>query len=81
MAAGALRTLRAAGRSVPEHVAVVGFDDLPIARTTEPPLTTVHQPVQALGQEMARMLVALMNGEQPSSLLLPTHLVVRASAP
>ena len=81
MAAGALRALRAAGRRVPEHVAVVGFDDLPIARTTEPPLTTVHQPVQALGREMARMLVALMTGEQPSSLLLPTHLVVRASAP
>jgi len=81
MAAGALRALRAAGRRVPEDVAVVGFDDLPIARTTEPPLTTVHQPVRALGQEMARMLLALMAGEHPNPLLLPTHLVVRASAP
>ncbi len=81
MAAGALRTLRAAGRRVPEDVAVVGFDDLPIARITEPPLTTVHQPVQALGQEMVRMLLALMAGERPSPLILPTHLVVRASAP
>jgi DNA-binding LacI/PurR family transcriptional regulator len=81
MAAGALRALRAAGRQVPEDVAVVGFDDLPIARTTEPPLTTVHQPVRALGQEMARMLLALMAGEHPTPLLLPTHLVVRASAP
>jgi DNA-binding LacI/PurR family transcriptional regulator len=81
MAAGALRALRAAGRRVPEDVAVVGFDDLPIARATDPPLTTVHQPVQALGQEMARMLLALMAGEDPTPLLLPTHLVVRASAP
>jgi DNA-binding LacI/PurR family transcriptional regulator len=81
MAAGAVRTLKAAGRSVPDDVAVVGFDDLPVALTTEPALTTVHQPVQALGQEMAKMLITLMAGEQPTPLLLPTHLVVRASAP
>ncbi|MDI5963797.1 LacI family DNA-binding transcriptional regulator [Streptomyces sp. SL13] len=81
MAAGAVRTLKAAGRSVPGDVAVAGFDDLPVALTTEPALTTVHQPVQALGQEMAKMLIALMAGEQPTPLLLPTHLVVRASAP
>jgi DNA-binding LacI/PurR family transcriptional regulator len=81
MAAGALRALRAAGRTVPDDVAVVGFDDLPIAQTTDPALTTVHQPVQALGREMAKMLIDLMDGEQPSPLLLPTHLVVRASAP
>src|ERR1700677_2366107 len=81
MAAGALRTLKAAGRSVPGDVAVVGFDDLPIARSTDPALTTVHQPVQALGREMAKMLIDLMAGEQPSPLLLPTHLVVRDSAP
>lgn len=81
MAAGAVRTLKTAGRSVPDDIAVVGFDDLPVARTTEPALTTVHQPVQALGQEMAKMLIALLAGEQPTPLLLPTHLVVRASAP
>jgi len=81
MAAGAVRTLTAAGRSVPGDVAVVGFDDLPIARRTDPPLTTVHQPVQELGREMAKMLIALLAGERPSPLILPTHLVVRASAP
>lgn len=81
MAAGAVRTLKAAGRTVPGDVAVVGFDDLPIARTTDPALTTVHQPVQALGQEMAKMLLGLMDGERPTPLLLPTHLVVRESAP
>ena len=81
MAAGALRTLTAAGRSVPGDVAVVGFDDLPFARRTAPPLTTVHQPVQDLGREMAKMLISLMAGEHPSPLILPTHLVLRASAP
>ena len=81
MAAGALRTLKAHGRSVPADVAVVGFDDLPIARHTDPPLTSVNQPIQALGREMAKMLVSLIDGEQPSALILPTRLTVRASAP
>ena len=81
MAAGAIRTLRAAGRTVPGDVAVVGFDDLPIARNTDPALTTVHQPIQGLGREMAKMLIALMAGERPHPLLLPTRLVRRASAP
>jgi DNA-binding LacI/PurR family transcriptional regulator len=80
MAAGAIRTLRAAGRSVPHDVAVIGFDDLPIAQATDPALTTVHQPVQALGQHMARMLMDLLAGEHPQPLLLPTHLVHRDSA-
>jgi len=81
MAAGALRALRAAGRSVPGDVAVVGFDDLAVAQLTDPPLTTVHQPIQALGQEMAKMLLRLVAGERPGPLILPTRLVVRGSAP
>lgn len=79
MAAGALRALRGAGRAVPRDVAVVGFDDLDIAQIAEPSLTTVHQPIQALGNETARMLVGRITGEEPSSLILPTHLVARAS--
>ena len=81
MAAGALRTLRAAGRRVPEDVAVVGFDDLDIARQTEPGLTVVSQPIRALGHEMATMLVRLIDGDSPTPIILPTHLVVRGSAP
>ncbi|MFF0750772.1 LacI family DNA-binding transcriptional regulator [Streptomyces sp. NPDC004267] len=80
MGAGALRTLRGAGRRVPADVAVIGFDDLAAARIADPPLTTVHQPVEGLGREMARMLVALINGQDPTPLILPTRLVVRASA-
>ncbi|MEU7865268.1 LacI family DNA-binding transcriptional regulator [Dactylosporangium sp. NPDC049140] len=80
MAAGAVRVLRERGRRVPDDVAVVGFDDLEIAARTDPPLTTVHQPVRVLGQEMARMLTALLSDREPSPLILPTRLVVRDSA-
>lgn len=80
MGAGALRTLREAGRLIPADVAVVGFDDLAVAQIADPPLTTVHQPITALGREMARMLVALINGEDPTPLILPTRLVTRSSA-
>ncbi|MGW3292661.1 LacI family DNA-binding transcriptional regulator [Streptomyces xiamenensis] len=80
MASDALRALRETGRSVPGDVAVVGFDDLDIAKITEPPLTTVHQPIQALGREMAALLVRLVAGEEPSSLILPTELVTRSSS-
>jgi DNA-binding LacI/PurR family transcriptional regulator len=80
MAAGALRALREAGRSVPADVSVVGFDDAPVARLTTPQLTTVQQPVRQLGREMARMLLALIEGEEPTPLILPTRLVQRESS-
>ena len=69
----------AAGR-VPGDVAVVGFNDIVTAQHTQPALTTVRQPIDALGREMTRMLVRLINGEQPTSLILPTELIVRDSA-
>ena len=80
MAVGALRVLRQTGRAVPGDVAVVGFDDLAVSMTADPPLTTIHQPIQALGREMTRVLIALLAGEQPSPVILPTTLVVRDSA-
>jgi DNA-binding LacI/PurR family transcriptional regulator len=80
MAVGALRALREAGRSVPGDVAVVGFDDSPLAGVTDPPLTTVRQPVEELGRAMAELLVALLTGGDPASRVLPTELVVRASS-
>ncbi len=59
---------------------MVGFDDLAVAELADPPLTTVHQPINALGREMARMLVALVDGQDPTPLILPTRLVIRSSA-
>jgi DNA-binding LacI/PurR family transcriptional regulator len=81
MAVGALRALREAGRRVPADVAVVGFEDSTLARQTDPPLTTVFQPVEAMGREMARLLVARIAGEPAGGhVLLDTHLVGRLSA-
>src|SRR6266498_6005973 len=81
MADGALRALRHAGRRVPDDVAVIGFDDNEIARYTEPPLTTVRQPVIEIGRTMARQLLRLAAGETVEhALVLPTELVVRESA-
>ncbi len=82
MAVGAMRTLREFGRRIPTDVAVVGFEDSVLARQTDPPLTTVHQPVEAMGREMARLLVAHIRGDEvPDPLvMLDTHLVVRSSA-
>ncbi|WP_380168402.1 LacI family DNA-binding transcriptional regulator [Jannaschia sp. R86511] len=82
MAAGALRAVADRGLSVPDDVAVVGFDDVPIAQATQPPLTTVHQPIEELGRSMAQSLVTALVGGEPSPLhvRLRTHLVVRSSA-
>jgi len=81
MAHGALRTLREAGRRVPDDVAVVGFDDIEMARFTDPPLTTVRQPIVEIGRQLARLMVRVIAGEQvESAVLLPTELVVRDSS-
>jgi len=82
MAAGALRVLREAGRQVPQDVAVVGFEDSAVARQTDPPLTTVHQPVEEMGRQMARLLVSRIRREQLTEpyVVLATHLVIRQSA-
>ena len=61
---------------------MVGFDDSVIARHTEPPLTSVHQPIEEMGQEMVRLLLARVAGEDPgrSDVVLDTRLVLRGSA-
>lgn len=82
-AAGALRALRAAGRGVPDDIAVVGFDNIPMARHTEPPLTTVRQPAREMGETAASMLLGHLGGESAPDepVVLPTELIVRKSAP
>ncbi|WP_217185634.1 LacI family DNA-binding transcriptional regulator [Streptomyces sp. AC495_CC817] len=81
-AAGALKALRAAGRRVPEDVAVIGFDDFPLAQRTDPPLTTVRQPLEEMGRAMIRLLLEDM--DEPSvayrHVILRTKLQVRESA-
>ena len=81
MAIGALRALHEAGRSVPDEVSVVGFDDVPEAAFLIPPLTTVRQDFDAIGRGAIAMLTAAISGEtdQVPSLIDP-ELIVRASS-
>ncbi|MFJ6214202.1 LacI family DNA-binding transcriptional regulator [Streptomyces sp. NPDC092296] len=82
-AAGVLGALRDAGLRVPEDVAVIGFDDVPVALHTEPTLTTIRQPLREMGEAAARLLLSHLRGAPASAdpLVLPTSLVVRDSAP
>ncbi|WIM93987.1 LacI family DNA-binding transcriptional regulator [Actinoplanes oblitus] len=81
MAAATLPVLRDAGRGVPADVRVVGFDDSGLAATTEPPLSTVRQPLERISEEMVRLLVDVINGRTPLSITVPTGLVLRSSSP
>ena len=81
MAEGALRALREAGRRVPEDIAVVGFDDMPFAARTTPPLTTVRQPVHRMGVVVAETLIDMIENPDaaPRRVILPTEIVIRES--
>jgi DNA-binding LacI/PurR family transcriptional regulator len=80
MALGALVALHQAGRRVPEDVAVGGFDDSSAALAARPALTTIRQPWPRISREMVRLLLAAIDGAEPSAVILPTELVRRASA-
>jgi len=82
MAAGALGVLLARGRRVPEDVALVGFDDSPIAPTTRPPLSSISQPIEEMGPEAVHLLLdAIERADRPPRrVVLATELVVRASS-
>jgi LacI family transcriptional regulator len=81
-AVGVLDALREAGRTVPDDVAVVGFDDISIAAHTQPALTTVHQPSREMGETAARMLLSHLSGDAmpDAPVVVPTSLVIRESA-
>jgi LacI family transcriptional regulator len=80
-ARGAYQALAESGRSIPDDVAVCGFDDLEFASQLDPPLTTVRQGVGEIGHEAARTLLSLLENPErgPRRVLLPTELVVRRS--
>jgi DNA-binding LacI/PurR family transcriptional regulator len=82
MAVAALGVLQTGGRRVPEDVAVVGYDDAPIATTTRPPLTSIRQPVEEMGREMVHLLVESMERRDrvPRRVILATELIRRASS-
>jgi LacI family transcriptional regulator len=84
MASGALKTLREAGLRVPQDVALVGFDDVPIAIALEPQLTTIHQPIEQMGEIAADLLLDRLDSPSQDEavvkrIVLPGELVVRES--
>ena len=80
MAMGVLHAMAEQGRSVPGDMSVVGYDDIPEARHSWPPLTTVHQDFRRVGEIAVGVVVAALSGdEHPDTDLLPPTFVVRAS--
>ncbi|MCE1255440.1 MAG: LacI family transcriptional regulator [Anaerolineae bacterium] len=81
MAAAAVRASQEAGLKVPEDISIIGFDDIPLALRTIPPLTTVRQPVSEMGAAAVDMLINMI--DHPSAeahrTILPTELVIRSS--
>jgi DNA-binding LacI/PurR family transcriptional regulator len=81
VAFGVYGALREAGLRIPHDVAVVGFDDIALAAYADPPLTTVRTPAFDLGEAAGRLLLDMLAGRTvPVRSVLPTQLVVRASA-
>ena len=82
MGVGALSALQAAGRAVPDDVAVVGFDDSPLAAQAQPPLSSVRQPIEEMGREMAQLLIRMISSRERIArrVILATELVIRASS-
>lgn len=81
MAIGAMQAIASRGRSIPDDISVVGFDDVPVSSALTPQLTTVRQPLVRMGEEMATLLLDAVEGRPVRpAVLLPTELVVRQSA-
>jgi DNA-binding LacI/PurR family transcriptional regulator len=80
IAAVCLAELRARGVAVPEGMKIVGFDDLPIASQTVPPLTTIRQDIHAGARGLVDLLLRRLAGEETESLVLPPQLKIRATA-
>lgn len=81
LAVGALSALREANLRIPQDMALVGFDDIPLASYLDPPLTTVRLPVNGLVDAAVELLVQLIEGQtpEPAHLLFDTELVIRRS--
>ena len=81
MAAGAYRALSEANRRIPQDVSIIGYDDLPICQFLDPPLATVSQPSQGLGQLVAQLVINAIEHTEPfrQDMVVPATLVVRDS--
>lgn len=80
MAMGAIQKARELGRSIPDDLAVVGYDDIPTAATFSPSLTTITQQAPELGRAAAYMLFEVLDKKTPAPIELETHLIIRQSS-
>ncbi|WP_152593941.1 LacI family DNA-binding transcriptional regulator [Thalassotalea sp. ND16A] len=80
IAVGAIRALTEHGLAIPDDVAVVGFDDIPMASFVNPPLTTAKQDTMLAGQLLVENLLKLIAGDKPSTLLIESQLIERSSS-
>ena len=80
MAITAMETLRERGREIPADVAVVGYDDIPLAHHVNPPLTTIRQDPILAGRLLAETLIERLRTGVVTSVSIPAELVVRGSA-
>jgi len=80
IAIGAMRALRESGRRVPDEIAVTGFDDIPLAATITPALTTVQQDTRQAGTLLVDSLIALIHGKPVDNKTIPVELIVRDSS-
>jgi alanine racemase len=82
MAIGVIWAAREVGLDVPQDLSIVGFDDLDVAPHSNPPLTTIHQPIRRKGEEAARLLLRMIanpDSERPQHKVLETRLIIRGS--
>ena len=80
LAMSAINILRDQNKQVPEEIAVVGYDDIELARYFHPPLTTIRQPIQTAGSALVDSLLHIIDQKTVTPQLLPTELIVRASS-
>ncbi len=83
MAVGAMRAVKEAGLRIPEDIGIAGYDDMPFAASSDPPLTTVRQPIQQCGSIAAQTLIDMIDrpcaDDAHHQIILPTELVIRES--
>ena len=79
IAIGAMKALRERGLDIPRDVAIVGFDDMPAASLTHPPLTTVQQDYRRAGEVLVDSLLKHIRNEVATTAVLPARLIVRQS--
>ena len=81
IALGIIRALKSVGLSVPSDISVVGYDNTILAELTDPPLTTINQPIREMGYHATELLIKKLKGERSTSekIIFNTELIIRKS--